>query len=157
MPVDDPAEVFTGFVREVEPRLRQSLMAAFGGDAGREATAEALAWAWEHWSRLEGMANPAGYLYRLGKNRATTVLRRRRVFPLPPRPSEDGPWVEPGLPAALAHLSEGQRVAVLLIHGFGWTYREVADHLGVKISTAQTHAERGMAKLRHHLKVETHA
>jgi DNA-directed RNA polymerase specialized sigma24 family protein len=157
MPDDDPAEVFTEFVREVEPRLRQSLIAALGGEAGREATAEALAWAWEHWSRLEGMTNPGGYLYRLGKNRATTVLRRRRVFPFSPQPSEDGPWIEPGLPAALARLSKGQRVAVLLIHGFGWTYREVADHLGVGISTVQTHAERGMAKLRYELKVETHA
>lgn len=157
MPADDPAEVFTEFVREVEPRLRQSLIAALGAEAGREATAEALVWAWEHWPRVEAMDNPAGYLYRLGKNRAIAVLRRRRVFPLPPDRSDDDPWVEPGLPAALAHLSESQRVAVLLIHGFGWTYREVATHLGVGTSTVQTHAERGMAKLRHDLKVETHA
>ncbi len=157
MPDDDRAEVFTEFVREVEPRLRQSLVAALGGEAGREATAEALAWAWEHWSRVEGMDNPGGYLYRLGRNHATTMLRRRPVFSSPPEPSGDGPWVEPGLPAALAHLSEVQRVVVMLIHGFGWTYREAAAHLGVGVSTVQTHAERGMAKLRHKLKVETHA
>jgi DNA-directed RNA polymerase specialized sigma24 family protein len=157
MPDDDPGGVFTEFVREVEPRLRQSLVAALGGEAGREATAEALAWAWEHWPRVETMGNPAGYLYRLGRNHAMSLLRRRRVFPYPPPPSDEGPWVEPGLPAALSHLSEAQRVAVLLIHGFGWTYREVADHLDVGISTVQTHAERGMAKLRHELKVETHA
>jgi hypothetical protein len=45
MPDDDPAQVLTEFVREIEPRLKQSLVAALGGEAGREATAEALAWA----------------------------------------------------------------------------------------------------------------
>lgn len=154
---DDTAEVFTEFVREVEPRLRQSLIAAVGGEAGRDATAEALAWAWEHWSRVQGMDNPGGYLYRLGRNRATSLLRRRPVFPLLPDSAGHELWVEPGLPSALARLSEMQRVAVLLIHGFGWTYREVAAHLGVGTSTVQSHAERGMAKLQHDLKVEAHA
>lgn len=154
---DDRARLFTEFVREVGPHLRQSLIAALGGEGGREAAADALAWAWEHWPRLQEMDNPAGYLYRLGRNRGISVLRRRPVFPLPPDPSGDGPWVEPALPSALAHLSEAQRVAVLLIHAFGWTYREAAEHLGVGTSTVQSHAERGMAKLRHDLKVEAHA
>lgn len=154
---DESSVAFTGFVREVGPRLRQSLIAAVGGEAGREATAEALAWAWENWDRLERMHNPAGYLYRLGRNRGISALRRRRpVFPLPDR-SPDAPWVEPGLPAALARLSETQRVAVLLIHSFGWTYREVADHLGIAAGTVQVHVQRGIAKLRHDLKVDVHA
>jgi DNA-directed RNA polymerase specialized sigma24 family protein len=147
---------FSAFVHDVEPRLRHSLIAALGGDAGREATAEALAWAWEHWARLEGMDNPAGYLFRLGSNRGAAMLRRSPL-PRPPDPAAAGPWVEPGLPAALARLSQVQRVVVLLIHGFGWTYREVAEHLGVATSTVQSHAERGMAKLRHDLKVDAHA
>jgi DNA-directed RNA polymerase specialized sigma24 family protein len=147
---------FSAFVREVEPKLRHSLIAALGGETGREATADALAWAWEHWSRLEGMDNPAGYLFRIGSNRGATMLRRS-VLPPSPDPVVDGPWVEPGLPAALARLSQGQRVVVLLIHGFGWTHREVAEHLGVATGTVQRHAERGMAKLRHDLKVDAHA
>jgi len=154
---DDAAEAFTGFVREVGPRLKQSLIAALGGEVGREATAEALAWAWENWSRLQTMQNPAGYLYRVGRNRGISALRRRPVFPpLIESPSE-GPWIEPGLPLALAHLAEMQRVTVLLVHGFGWTYREVAEHLGVAVGTVQTHVERGMSKLRIELKVELHA
>jgi DNA-directed RNA polymerase specialized sigma24 family protein len=154
---DETAERFTAFVRVVGPRLRQSLIAVLGGEAGREATAEALAWGWEHWSQLEQMDNPAGYLFRLGKNRGTSMLRRRPASPLLPDPPADGPWVEPGLPSALARLSEMQRVTVLLIHGFGWTYRAVAEHLGVSTGTVLTHTERGMAKLRSDLKVETHA
>jgi RNA polymerase sigma factor (sigma-70 family) len=56
--------------------------------------------------------------------------------------------VEPGLPAALASLSEHQRVAVTLIAGFGWKLREVAEMRGVSTSTVQNHLERGMKKLR---------
>lgn len=154
---DASVEAFTVFVRTVEPRLRQSLTAALGAEAGREATAEALAWAWEHWARLEEMDNPAGYLFRLGRNRGVSMLRRRPVFPALSGDSDgDGPWVEPGLAAALAHLPETQRVVVLLLHGFAWTYREVAAHLGVSTSTVQSYAERGMARLRRDLKVEAH-
>jgi RNA polymerase sigma factor (sigma-70 family) len=58
------------------------------------------------------------------------------------------PWIEPGLPVAMARLSEKQRVVVMLIHGLEWTYSEVADLLGVSKSTVQSQAERGMAKLR---------
>jgi DNA-directed RNA polymerase specialized sigma24 family protein len=149
---------FTAFVREHQTRLRQALIATLGGEVGREATAEALAWAWEHWPRLQTMDNPVGYLYRLGKNRGISMLRRRRpAFPSPSAPSSDGPWVEPGLPAAVARLSETQRVAVLLVHAFGWTYREVAEHMSVAVGTVQVHVERALTRLRHDLKVETHA
>ena len=64
------------------------------------------------------------------------------------------PWVEPGLPAALAHLPESQRVAVILLYGFQWTHTEVASMLGVAKTTVQTHAERGLAHLRKELGVE---
>ncbi len=165
MPNDDPLtgavreeeEAFADFFREIEPRLRRSLIAALGGETGREAAAEALAWAWEHWARVQGMENPGGYLFRLGRNRGLSMLRRRPAFSLPRDLSGDSPWFEPGLPPALARLPERQRVAVLLIHGFSWTYREVAAHLGVEISTVQSHVERGMARLRHQLKVGTDA
>ena len=141
---------FTAFVREVEPRLRWALVARFGPDDGRDATAEALAYGWEHWDRIGVMENPAGYLYRVG-----TRSKRRRwhrpVFPSPPHHSE--PWVEPGLPAALARLSRRQRTAVVLVHSLGWTHDEVAEVMGVSVSTVRNHLARGMAKLRRFLEV----
>ena len=48
---------------------------------------------------------------------------------------------EPGLPAALASLPERQRVAVVLVHGFGYTLREVADLTGIKTATVQNHLD----------------
>jgi DNA-directed RNA polymerase specialized sigma24 family protein len=67
------------------------------------------------------------------------------------------PLVEPGLEQALADLSEGQRKAVILIHGFGWTMREVADLNGTKVTSVQNHLERGLQHLRTALEVEDHA
>jgi RNA polymerase sigma factor (sigma-70 family) len=154
---DQAAAAFTQFVEETGPRLKQSLMALLGGEAGRDATAEALGWAWEHWDRLQALANPGGYLYRLGRNRSVSQSGRRRAITLERPATQHDPWVEPALEGALDRLSETQRVVVVLIHGFGWTFREVADHLGVATGTVQTHADRGMAKLRAELKVESNA
>jgi DNA-directed RNA polymerase specialized sigma24 family protein len=137
---------FTEFVREAEPRLRQALCASFGADVGRDATAQALAYGWENWDRISGMDNPAGYLWGVGRNHAKRQQRQRPVFP--DVPSDAMPWIEPGLPVAMARLSEKQRVVVMLIHGLEWTYSEVAELLGVSKSTVQSQAERGMAKLR---------
>lgn len=140
---------FTEFVRDVEPRLRQALCAAFGGDAGRDAAAQALAYGWEHWDRVRDMDNPAGYLWGVGRSHARRQRRFRPVFPDMPEGSM--PWVEPGLPAAMSRLTDKQRVAVMLIHGLEWTHSEVAELLGVSKSTVQGHAEQGMAKLRRHV------
>jgi DNA-directed RNA polymerase specialized sigma24 family protein len=142
---------FEAFVAAVEPRLRRALVAAFGAHDGREATADALAWAWEHWDAVQTMGNPGGYLYRVGRTSQRTRTRAAVRFPPPPQDAEV--WVEPALPAALDALTESQRVAVVLVHGFGWTLAEVADFTRVKVTTVQNHVERGMAKLRKYLEV----
>jgi DNA-directed RNA polymerase specialized sigma24 family protein len=145
-------EGFEAFYRDAEPRLRRALVAALGPEPGREAAAEALAYACEHWERVRGIDKPVGYLYRVGQSRSRS-RREPVVFPVP---AEVGmPWVEPGLAGALAALSEHQRVAVVLAHGFGWTHREVGDVLGVAPSTVQNHVERGLANLRAALEVST--
>lgn len=146
--VDD----FSEFAQAAEPRLRQALCSRFGVEAGREATAEAMAIAWEHWNRIRAYDNPIGYLFGVGRNKARGSYRRRRVV-LWSTPNEAIPWVEPGLPKALALLSPNQRTVVLLLHCFDWTHVEVAELLGTSKTTIQTHAERGMARLRRELGV----
>jgi len=148
--VDDaPVDVrsFGVFVAEVEPRLRRALVAGFGPVAGRDATAEALAVGWEKWEKVRVMDNPAGYLYRVGQNRARRAFR---LVPsvLPPPSSEDIPHFEPGLPAALSKLSFRQRQVVVLVHGYGFTHAETADLLGISRSSVQSHTERGLQRLR---------
>jgi DNA-directed RNA polymerase specialized sigma24 family protein len=141
---------FEEFYVVAEPRLRHALVAALGANRGREGAAEALAYAWEHWDRVGGMEYPLAYLFRVGQSR-TRGRASRVMFPAPPDVSL--PWIEPGLPRALATLSEHQRVAVVLAHGFGWTHREIAELLDVSASTVQNHVERGIAKLRTALEV----
>ncbi len=61
---------FSRFLEATEPSLRRALMAAYGFEAGREATAEALAWAWEHQDRLAGLEYPVAFLYRVAQSRS---------------------------------------------------------------------------------------
>lgn len=147
-----PRAGFEAFVRQTEPRLRRPLVALYGNELGRDATAEALAYAWEHWDRLAPIDNLAGYLFRVAQSKS----RRRRtpaVFVVPdrpfPTPAEHA--FEPRLGAVLRSLPENQRLAVVLVHGFGWRITEVAELIGVKPTTVQNHLERGMRRLRKHL------
>src|SRR5260370_29604778 len=69
--------VFERFVEEAGPRLGRALAALYGFEDGRDATAEALAYAWENWQRLQHIANLPGYLFRVGQTRG-----RRRHRPV---------------------------------------------------------------------------
>ncbi len=145
---------FDRLVHEVEPRLRHALIAVYGQEQGRDATAEALAYAWEHRQRIQSMANPAGYLYRVGRSRGRSRRLTPRFVPVQP---ERLPDVEPGLPGALKRLSERQRLAVVLVHAYGYERREVADILDISVSAVDTHLARGIAKLRKKLGVQEDA
>lgn len=140
---------FATFFAATEAPLRRALMAAYGFELGREATAEALAWAWEHRANLADIQNPLGYLFRVGQSR----VRRRKLRILHVRNEWTEPWVEPKLSRALRSLSANQRLAVVLVHGYSWTMAEVGFLLGVKVTTVQNHLERGLARLREQLEV----
>jgi DNA-directed RNA polymerase specialized sigma24 family protein len=135
---------FAALVQQTERPLRASLVARYGPERGREAAAEALAYAWENLDKVTAMANPVGYLYRVGQSRT----RERKVRFVPCTPPAGMPDVEPELQRAIAKLTEHQRVAVVLAHGFGYTHAEIADLLGIKRSSVQNHVERGLAALR---------
>lgn len=155
--VSAPPESLERFVKETGPRLKQALIAGFGGELGREATAEALGYAWAHWDRIEAMENPAGYVYSVGRNWARKTRRREtrraevEVAASTPGRAARPPEVEPGLQPALDGLSDKQRIAAVLVHGFEWSVTEVGDMLGISAGAAHKHAERGLAKLRNSL------
>jgi len=140
---------FETFVHDVEPSLRRALVAAFGFERGRDATAEALGWAWENWERAKDLNNKIAYLFRVGQSKS----RDRKTPDIFERSEAHEPWYDPGLAPALSALTENQRVAVVLINGFEWKLREVAELLGVGVSTVQSHLERGMRALRNALEV----
>jgi RNA polymerase sigma factor (sigma-70 family) len=146
---------FERFVAEVEPRVRRALVAGFGTELGRQAAADALAWAWQNWDRVRELDSPVGYLYRVGR----TLVARSEARDLPVAElmagvaSPDDSF-EPGLAPAIARLSEAQRCAVVLVVGFGYTLREAAEVLGVTASTVHRDTERALARLRSELEVE---
>ncbi|MGH9272166.1 MAG: RNA polymerase sigma factor [Ilumatobacteraceae bacterium] len=142
---------FEEFARENAARLRAGLVAAYGPDVGADAAAEALAYGFEHWERLDSIENPVGYLYRVGQS--TARRNRRPNAYLPAQPSAGLPDFEPRLAPALESLSELQRVSVVLVHALGWRQVDAAQVLGIDVSTLRTHIARAMAKLRTVLEV----
>lgn len=147
------AESFERLITAAEPRLRHALVASLGSDVGREAAAEALGFGREHWDEVKLMENPVAYLYRVGPSR---VRVRRRKISLDSAPMHEVPVpgpsripdIEPGLPEALARLSERQRICVFLIHGMDWTRLEVAELLAISVTSVGSHLDRGLTKLR---------
>lgn len=144
---------FEAFMGRVQPRLLRALVATFGPVTGREAAADALTWAWEHWDRAADLDHPVGYLYRVGQTQA----RRTAAKPIPPellvRIEERCPDIEPGLLPALDRLTEQQRTVVVLVHAFGWTQADVAELLEVSPSTVADHLRRALDHLRAELEV----
>ncbi len=144
---------FSDFLTSNEPGLRRALTAAHGNEIGREATAEALAYAWEHWDRLRRLDNPAGYVFRVGQGKARRMRRQSRSLTDIEVTSSE-PWFEPRLTLAMGKLSERQRVVVSLLHGFDWSMSEVAALIGISKASVQTHEARAMKTLKRELGVE---
>lgn len=95
------------------------------------------------------MDNPIGYLYRVGQSKAR-LPKRRHLWAIPDTGHRD---FEPKLPQALGALTKNQRVAVVLVHGFGWSHGEVAALLGCSAPTVATHVRRALEKLQQALEV----
>jgi RNA polymerase sigma factor (sigma-70 family) len=141
---DSLAELTTG--------LRRAFTAALGPDLAADALGEALAYLVENEDRIRAMDNPGGYLYTVGRRRALRFARPRRSNKAFPEPRSVGmPEVEPELVAAMSRLTERQRVCVVLVHGFGYSHREVAELLDISTETSQTHCRRALKRLRKQL------
>lgn len=163
---DDPVTVaetpdhdFAGLVATAEPRLRRVLVAHHGPDVGPDLCAEVMAWAWENRDRLDHLDNPVGYLYGVAQSRSRRYHRWRRTPSVAVAP-ERLPDTDEGRETiltllALDTLTPPQRVAVLLVKAYGWTYPEVAEVLGVPTTTVTNHVTRGLARLRTHLGAPT--
>lgn len=140
-------------IPDLEQRLSTAFLARYGVEVGREVTSETMAWAWEHRDRLVDMDNPAGYLFRVGQSKSRRLLRWSREPVRYPAENitDQQPWVEPGLADALASLDEEQRTTIVLVHCFQWTYREVAELMGLELHGVRNRVHRGMARLRSEL------
>jgi RNA polymerase sigma-70 factor (ECF subfamily) len=157
--LDEPAvrdETFESFAATAGEGVRRALVAFYGVEVGTEAAAEALAVAWQRWTEVRSMANPGGFLFRVGQSRARPNLRwRRRTTDFPmadaARVSDDAAVVD--LLTSMARLHPAQRACVLLVKSYGFTYREAGNMLDLTETAVTNHVHRGLARLRSMMEV----
>ncbi len=127
----------------------KALVARFGVDDGLEAADETAAYAVEHWGRLSTMVNPAGYLFRVGQTYGGRSRRRWQKTELLADVSAEAVDVfDVDLQRALMKLKPSERITVVLVHGHGHSYGEVAELLDVPTTTIANNLSRGLARLR---------
>lgn len=114
---------------------------------------------------------PEALLYTTARRLAINRLKRRSISPFGSAPADsDAAAVAPGvaqqvmarqelslLEAALAELPEGCRTVLLLRKVELLSHREIADRLGIAISTVEKQHARALRLLRAALPAETHA
>lgn len=150
-------EEFERLLGQIEPDLDRAFAVRFGVAVGAEVMSDVTAWAWEHRRELAGMDNPAGYLFRVGQSAARRYVRWNAQADVQHLDDDhvatQQPDVDPGLESALASLGDDQRVAVVMVHGYGLSYSEAAELIGVPVTTLRNRLRRGLHKLRKHLEV----
>ncbi|MEA3076063.1 MAG: hypothetical protein QOF60_971 [Actinomycetota bacterium] len=145
---------FAAWYAREHPRLLTSLLLVAGNlDAAQEATDEAFARAFAHWSRVSTMSSRQGWTYRVALNVLRRRGRRARLEQLllarqamttaVPAPAGEA-W------EAVRHLPPRQRTAVVLRFVADLTEREVGVAMGVSrstISSALADARRTLADM----------
>lgn len=147
--VDASSASFDAFIADAQVRLRRAFVARYGVDLGVEACSESITWAYANQTRLMGMTNAVGYLYRVGQTAVRTQVRwmRAPMFPVE-APDNDLPLPDDGLHLAMSKLNRDQRCAVMLVHAYGYPYNDAAAMLDIPVSTLKNHLNRGLARLR---------
>lgn len=143
---------FERFYRERRDRLARALAMTLGGDAhlGAEAADEAMARAYQRWERVARFDDPGAWVYRVGLNWATSVLRRR-LRPLRPQIVRDvtdvEPPAEPDVLVALAELDVKQRAVVVCRYYLGLSEAETASALHIRPGTVKSRLHRALKTL----------
>ena len=144
---------FSEFFEREHLRLGRAIY-LLTGDRGeaQELVQEALARAHERWDRVSGMAEPAGYVYRIASNLHRRKGRLRGWLPLIGERSGSDPIDATesriDLLAALARLPRDQREAVVLVEMFGYDAETAAQILGIKAVSVRVRLHRARLRLR---------
>lgn len=119
-------------------------------ELAEEATAESMTRCYQHWEKVSGYDNPAGWCYRVGLNWAISRIRRRRVLPfdrnqaVAPEPDV----FDPGLERALMDLDLRHRAVIVLRYLWDLPQEDIAKALGIPVGTVKSRLNRGLARLR---------
>ena len=140
-------------------------------EIGADVAQEAFVRAWRALPDFRGEARFSTWMYRITANTAythRTRARRHNVGSLdelvnPPADEAPGPErtaeardLGARLAIALEKLPRSQRMVVVLKDVYGWTHREIAEHLDVSIPATKVRLHRGRSTLRAELWEEEH-
>ncbi len=147
---------FERFCHQEHASISNALGWALGShDLGREATDEAFARAFERWDTVDAMANPAGWVYRVGLNwgrrRIWRRNKERQLLSSIDLNDHQDIYVDQDLADALGKLPLKFRSVVVLRHLLGYSERDTAEALGISPGTAKSRMSRGLERLRSHL------
>jgi DNA-directed RNA polymerase specialized sigma24 family protein len=151
--IDRPREPigFVDFYEHSRDRVGRALAMTLGDPhLAADAVDEAMARAFQRWAKVGCLDNPGGWVYRVGLNWATSVIRRRRRAPGAPAergPTDVGPIPEPDVAAALAELPARQRAVVVCRYYLGLSEAETATALATRPGTVKSRLSRAL----HHL------
>ncbi len=150
---------FEVFYRANVDRLHRALAVTLRReDLAGEAVAEAMARAWSRWPTVGNLDNPAGWVFRVALNWATSWWRKVRRE-RPPVTEADQPQHRPpdrALAArdALDRLPDPQRAVITCRVLLDLSTAETAEILRLSEGTVKSRLARGLAALRHELNSE---
>lgn len=154
----EDVEGFAVFYERHGEAVRRALAVTFyDQELARDATQEAMARAWRRWGQVQGFANPAGWVYRVGLNWGRSRLRRvaREVLGAASEPGSPPPVPsDPTLRAALAELSWKHRAVVVLRLYLDWSVEQVATTLDIPEGTVRSRQHTALRLLREQLELE---
>ena len=153
----DDAAGFEAWYRSRYQRLVLAVTVIAGSrTAAEDVAAEAFARAWERWPKVQTMASPDAWVFRVAQNEVRSRWRRlgveRRWLDRQPRSEAAAPAdTDPELWAAVQALPERTRTAVALRYLGDLTQDEVADVMGVAPGTVAASLHAGRSALRSRL------
>ncbi len=151
------SRTFEEFCQAEYSSIANALTWSLGGhDLGREAADESFARAFERWSTVGAMDNPAGWVYRVGLNWGRRRLWRGKrerdlLSQVPTRDVLHLHYRDPDLASALAELSVKLRSVVVLRLLLDYSERETAEALNLSVGTVKSRLHRGLTQLREQL------
>jgi DNA-directed RNA polymerase specialized sigma24 family protein len=144
---------FEQFVVATRVGLMRAVSAHHGPQMAGDLVADAFAWGWANWDRLSAMKNPGGYLFRLADRLGQRKTMQSNREPATTSEHLKTPaWFDSPdngeIAKLLNQLPSRQRAAVLLIHAYGYSYKEAALLLDIPLTTLTNDAIRGVKALR---------
>jgi RNA polymerase sigma-70 factor (ECF subfamily) len=143
---------FEEFYREQRAAIGRALALTLRDtQLASEAIDEAMARAYQRWSRVQAFDNPGGWVYRVGLNWSRSILRRA-LRPAPVWVTTEGTVTDPGgldptIDRALAQLSIEQRAVVVCRLLVGYSEAQTAAALGLRPGTVKSRLARAITRL----------